>query len=143
VLEKLDWVVASIHSTFSMSAERMTQRMLAAIKNPNVDVIGHPTGRILGRRPAYEIDIEAVFAAAAETGTAMEINSFPQRLDLKDTHVRRAIELGVKILVDTDAHSIAELGQIDFGIEVARRAWAEPSNIVNSWPLEKVLASRG
>jgi DNA polymerase (family X) len=142
VLERLDWVVASIHSTFSMGIDQMTARMLAVIRNPNVDAIGHPTGRILGRRPPYELDMEAVFAAAAETGTALEINSFPQRLDLRDSYVRRAIELGIKIVVDTDAHSIAELNQIDFGIAVARRGWAQAANIVNTHPLHEVLGRK-
>lgn len=140
VLAELDWVVASIHSTFSMSAGQMTARLLSAIRNPHVDAIGHPTGRILGRRPPYDLDMEAVFEAAAETGTVLEINSFPQRLDLKDSLVRRAIERGVTIAVDTDAHSIDELGQIDFGVNVARRGWARPEDVINAWPLEKLLA---
>ena len=142
VLAELDWVVASIHSTFSMGMEQMTRRMVAAIRNPYVDAIGHPTGRILGRRPPYELDMDAVFAAAAETKTALEINSFPQRLDLKDSHVRRAIELGIRIVVDTDAHSVAELGQIDFGIAVARRGWATAADVVNTQPAERLKAKR-
>ena len=142
VLAELDWVVASVHSTFSMGIDAMTERMLRAIRNPHVDAIGHPTGRILGRRPPYELDMEAVFAAAVETCTALEINSFPQRLDLKDTHVRRALDLGIKIVIDTDAHSVAELGQIDFGIEVARRAWAEPGNVLNCASVDEVLARK-
>lgn len=143
VLAGLDWVVASIHSTFSMEPDRMTARMLRAIENPNVDAIGHATGRILGRRPSYDLDMERVFAAAAATHTALEINSFPQRLDIKDSYVRRAIELGIDVVVDTDAHSIQELGQIDFGVEVARRGWAEPANVVNARPLKKLLGSLG
>ena len=120
----------------------MTERMLKAIRNPHVDAVGHPTGRILGRRPPYELNMEAIFAAAAETGTALEINSFPQRLDLKDSDARRAVELGVKIVIDTDAHSVAELGQIDFGIEVARRGWLEPADVINCLLVDQVL-SRG
>ena len=138
VLQELDWVVASIHSTFSMDIEQMTERMIRAIENPNVDAIGHPTGRILGRRPPYELDMDRVFDAAAATETALEINSFPQRLDLKDSYVRRAIEHGITIVVDTDAHSIAELGQIEFGVEVARRGWAEPANVLNASTLEEI-----
>ena len=140
VLAELDWVVASIHSTFSMSRDQMTARMLAAIRNPHVDCIGHPTGRVLGRRPPYDLDLDAVFEAAAENGTAIEINSFPQRLDLKDAHVRRAIEVGVAIVIDTDAHMVAELDQIEFGIRVARRGWAEPRDIVNTRGLSDLLS---
>ena len=142
VLEKLDWVVAPVHSTFSMDIKQMTARMVRAIRNPNVDVIGHPTGRLLGRRPPYDLDMDAVFQAAAETGTVLEINSFLKRLDLKDTYVRRAIEMGITIAVDTDAHSVAELGQLQFGIQVARRGWAEPANVINTRTVEEVLASR-
>ncbi|HZT95947.1 MAG TPA: DNA polymerase/3'-5' exonuclease PolX [Chloroflexota bacterium] len=141
VLARLDWVVASIHSTFSMPAPQMTERMLAAIRNPHVDAIGHPTGRVLGGRPPYEMDMEAVFQAARETGTVLEINSFPQRLDLKDSHVRRAIDLGVMLSVDTDAHSVAELGQMEFGIEVARRGWATPDSVLNTRSYEELRAA--
>lgn len=140
ILEKLDWVVASVHSSFSMDGDAMTRRMVAAIRNPHVDAIGHPTGRILGRRPPYDLDVEAVFEAARETCTALEINSFPQRLDLKDVYVRRALELGIKIVVDTDAHSVAELDQIDFGIEVARRGWCRAGDIVNTGTVDDVLS---
>ncbi len=132
VLAELDWVVASIHSSFSLSQEQMTRRMVSAIANPHVDLIGHPTGRILGRRPPYELNMEAVFEAAAEHGTALEVNSFPQRLDLKDSYVRRAVEMGIPIAVDTDAHSIAELNQLEFGVRVARRGWATAAGVVNA-----------
>ena len=140
VLASLDWVVASIHSTFSMPIEQMTERMIRAIVNPHVDAIGHPTGRILGKRPPYELDIERVFAAALSSGTALEVNSFPQRLDLKDAYVRRAVELGITIVVNTDAHSVAELAQIDFGVQVARRGWAQPENVLNASSLEELQA---
>lgn len=141
VSEQLDWVVASIHSTFSMSSEQMTERLVSAIENPHVDAIGHPTGRVLGRRPPYDLDIGKVLERAAATKTVLEINSFPQRLDLKDTYVRRAIEMGIRIAINTDAHSIAELGQIDFGIEVARRGWAQPLDVVNAAEPGKLLRS--
>lgn len=140
VLAQLDWVVASVHSSFSMALGQMTQRLVKAIENPNVDAIGHPTGRILGRRPPYDLDMDRMFAAAASTGTALEINSFPKRLDLKDSYARQAMDQGVKIVVDTDAHSVAELGQIDFGVEVARRGWAEPHHILNASTLEDLEA---
>src|SRR5579884_1795240 len=132
VLAELDGVVASIQSSFSLSQEQMTRRMVSAIANPHVDLIGHPTGRILGRRPPYELNMEAVFEAAAEHGTALEVNSFPQRLDLKDSYVRRAVEMGIPIAVDTDAHSIAELNQLEFGVRVARRGWATAAGVVNA-----------
>jgi len=140
VLAGLDWVVASIHSTFSMGIEEMTRRLICAIENPNVDAIGHPTGRILGKRPPYELDMDRVFAAAAATRTALEVNSFPQRLDLQDSYVRRAIEHGIKIVVDTDAHSVAELGQMEFGVQVARRGWAQPENVLNTSTLDEFRA---
>lgn len=143
VLEELDWVIASIHSSFNMPGERMTERMLRAIENPHVDAVGHPTGRILGRRPPYELDMEAVFSAAARAGTALEVNSFPDRLDLKDTHIRRAIALGAKIVIDTDAHAPEHFQNVFFGVEVARRGWATRDSVVNASPLHSLLAALG
>jgi DNA polymerase (family 10) len=143
ILEQLDWVVASIHANFTMPRERMTERLMRAIENPHVDAIGHPTGRILGRRPPYELDIERILVAAAKTGTALEVNSHTDRLDLKDSHVRRAVELGVCIVINTDAHAITNYDNIVYGVRVARRGWARPSDVLNTRSLSELECALG
>ncbi|MGI6037337.1 MAG: DNA polymerase/3'-5' exonuclease PolX [Limnochordia bacterium] len=143
VLAELDVVVASIHTGMGQSSEQITNRLLAAINNPHVDIIGHPTGRLLGRREPYKVDMERVIEAAAKTGTALEINSFPDRLDLNDVHARWAKEAGVLIAIDTDAHSPGELDYLEYGIGTARRAWLEKDDILNcrSWEeLQEIFA---
>jgi DNA polymerase (family X) len=132
LLAELDVVVASVHSHFRMSEEEMTERMARAIINPHVDVIGHPTGRLLTRRDPYPVDMERLLRLAAATGTAMEINCSPDRLDLTDAHVRLAKELGVRIAVNTDAHSVPELDLLEFGIGQARRGWLEAADVLNA-----------
>jgi DNA polymerase (family 10) len=139
ILAQLDWVIASIHSGFNQTEEEMTARMLAAIENPHVDAIAHPTGRLIGKRAPYAVDLEAVFQAAARTRTALEINSFPERLDLVDTHARRARELGVMLVVNTDAHAPAHFGNIRYGVAMARRGWADARNVLNTFPLDRLL----
>jgi len=134
-LAGLDWVVASIHAAFSTSP---TERVLAAMENPNVDVIGHLTGRKINKRAPMDIDLERVFATALETGTAVEINSQPDRLDLRDADARLAGERGVRIVVSTDAHSVAALGYATLGIGQARRAWLTKEQIVNTRPWSRV-----
>jgi DNA polymerase (family 10) len=140
VLARFDFVTASIHSGFGQSGERLTERVIAALRSRHVDAIGHPTGRILGRRDALEIDLEAVLRVAAETGTAMEINAWPNRLDLNEDAARRAKELGVKLVINTDAHGADQLSYLHYGAEVARRAWIEPEDVLNTLPLEDLLA---
>jgi len=140
VLARFDFVTASIHSGFGQSAERLTERVVAALRSRHVDAIGHPTGRILGRRDPLEIDLEAVLRVAAETGTAMEINAWPNRLDLNEDAARRAKELGVKLVINTDAHAAAQLDYLHYGAEIARRAWIEPGDVLNTLPLEDLLA---
>ncbi len=135
VLAKLDWVVASIHAAFSTNP---TERVIAAIENPNVDCIGHLTGRKINRRGPMDIDLERVFAAAVDTGTALEINSQPDRLDMRDADARLAGERGLRIVVSTDAHSTAALGYAPLGIGQARRAWLTKEQVVNTWPWSKV-----
>jgi DNA polymerase (family 10) len=132
VLERLDLVIASIHSGFKRSRKEQTERIIRAMKNPHVHVIGHPTGRLLGEREGYEIDLDAVLKAARETKTAIEINAYPQRLDLNDIGCRRAKELGVKIVIGTDSHIISQMGFMDLGVMVARRGWLEKSDVLNS-----------
>jgi DNA polymerase (family X) len=128
----LDWVVASVHTSFSVSKEQMTERVLAAIENPNVDCIGHLTGRLIGRREPYGIDVEAVAEAAARTGTMIEINGNPNRRDLSDLHARLAVEAGVKIVLNTDAHGVDTLDNMAYAVATARRAWLTTDDIANT-----------
>jgi DNA polymerase (family 10) len=136
LLAELDVVIASVHTRFSMSREAMTARIVKAMETGRVDILGHPTGRLLGTRDPYEVDIEAVVDAAARTGTALEINAAPERLDLKDTHVRLARERGVRLEIGTDAHTRGHLHHMALGISVARRGWVEPKDVLNTLPLE-------
>jgi DNA polymerase (family 10) len=138
VLAELDYVVASVHSGWKMDREAMTQRIIRAMENPWVDCIGHPTGRLIGQREPYELDIEAVLLAAARLGVAMEISSDPIRLDLKDIHARRAKQLGVKLMIVTDAHWLGSLSLLRFGLATARRGWVEASDVLNCLPLGKL-----
>jgi DNA polymerase (family 10) len=134
LVEALDWVVASVHTSFSISAEEMTARVIAAIENPQVNCIGHLTGRLIGRREPYGIDVEAVAEAAARTGTMIEINANPNRRDLSDRHARLAVDAGVKILVNTDAHGVDTLGNMAYGVATARRAWLTAADVANTRP---------
>ena len=139
VLEKLDWVIGSIHSGMGQDAATMTERVIKAMHNPHVDVIGHLSARLVGERQAVEADYEAIFKAAVETGTALEINASPERLDLKDSHAFRARELGVPLVISTDAHTTEGLNNTRYGVGVARRAWCEPQHILNTLPFDKFL----
>jgi DNA polymerase (family 10) len=138
-LKKLDFVIAGIHSNFKMPKEKMTERIIRAMKNPNVDIISHPTGRIIQRRDEYQIDFEKILRAAKETGTILEINSYPERLDLNDQNIRRTKEAGVKMVINTDSHHRDQMRFIEYGIAQARRGWAEKEDIINTQPLEKLL----
>lgn len=140
ILADLDWVIASVHSGFNQSEEQMTQRMVAAIENPHVDAIAHPTGRLIGKREPYAVDMEAVFRAAVRTGTVLEINSFPERLDLSDQLVRRAKDLGVMVTINTDAHAPVHLENIRYGVAVARRGWAERKDVLNTRSLSELCS---
>ncbi len=140
LLAELDIVVASVHSSLNQSQEQMTGRMIKAMENPDVDILAHPTCRLLPGREPTAVDMEAIFQAAAKTGTALEINAMPSRLDLKDIHVYRARELGVKLVVSTDAHSTEHLEFMRFGVGVARRGWCEARDILNTRPLNEILA---
>jgi DNA polymerase (family 10) len=146
VLASLDIVLASLHTSLRQEHDKVTRRALAAIRHPHVDIFAHPTGRMLYEggslekgRDGADLDMEAVLQAAAETGTIVEINASPERLDLRDTHARRANELGCLFSIDTDAHHPDSLAQIHYGVAVARRAWIEAERVVNTWPLEKLL----
>lgn len=141
VLAELDVVVGSIHSGLRQDRERITERCLTAIRNPHVDILGHPTGRLLGRRPPSELDVEVVLQACLETNTVVELNAHPSRLDLNDIHTRRAIDLGCKLAINTDAHSTDNFSLLPYGIATARRAWVGPDAVVNAMPLEDLIAA--
>ena len=137
-LAGFDILVASVHSDFAQSRDEMTRRLIAAIEHPYVNIIGHPTTRLLGRRPPIDFDVDAVFKAAARTHTALEINAFPDRLDLDDELVRRARDLGVVFAVDTDSHAIPHLDYMRYGIAVAQRGWVSADQVINTWPLPRL-----
>ncbi len=139
VLAELDIVVASLHTSLGQAREKVTRRLLNAIHNPHVDIIGHPTGRLLPDREGADLDMDAVLAAAAEMGTALEINAHPSRLDLEDIYARRAIELGIPLTINTDAHAPDQFDLIHFGIATARRAWVEPEQVINAWEPNRLL----
>jgi DNA polymerase (family 10) len=142
LLARLDWVVGSVHTSFGMPAAEMTKRMVAAIEHPWVDAIGHPTGRKITSRQPYAIDVDAVIEAAARTGTMLEINSAPDRRDLNDVHARAAMEAGVMILIDSDAHGAERLEHVRWGVATARRAWLEPRHVANTRPWPEFAALR-
>jgi DNA polymerase (family 10) len=137
-LAERDWVMASIHAGFDQPRERLTERLLAAMDNTHVDCIGHPTGRKINRRAPYELDWERVLEHAVATGTFLEINAQPDRLDLTDTHARAAAEAGVGIVISTDAHRVHELDNLELGVAQARRAWIRPEQVVNARPWRDV-----
>jgi DNA polymerase (family 10) len=140
VLAELDVVVASVHSRFKQDRATMTARIVRALANPHMDILGHPTGRRLGSREPYDVDLEAVFAAARAHGKAVEINASPERLDLNDVHARRAAEAGVLLSISTDTHYLSELDHVDLGVAVARRAWLTRDHVVNTRSLDDLLA---
>ena len=138
-LKKLDYVIAGIHSSFKMPKQEMTERMIKAIKNPNINIISHPLGRILKRRQEYQIDFDKILRAAKQYKTILEINAYPQRLDLNDRNIRQAKQEGVKMIINSDAHHKTDLQFIKFGIGQARRGWAEKNDIINVNSLERLL----
>jgi DNA polymerase (family 10) len=139
VLTTLDIAIASLHVSLRQPREQATQRLLNAIRNPHVDLIGHPTGRMIPNREGADLDMEAIFAAAAESGVALEINAYPDRLDLNDIHARRAIELGIPLSINTDAHSPKDLDMLFYGVATARRGWVEARQVINAWEPEHLL----
>jgi DNA polymerase (family 10) len=141
VLAQMDLVIASVHSHFNQSAQEMTERLLKAISNPNVSVIGHPTGRILLRRDAYAFDMDAVLQAAARNRVAMEQNAYPDRLDLCDRHLRQAKQAGVKIVINTDSHHTSHMEKMRYGVLQARRAWLTTADVLNTLPAKEFAAA--
>ncbi len=140
VLAELDFVIASLHTSLSQPREQVTDRMLNAIWNPHVDLIAHPTGRLLPDRPGADLDLDMIFESAAATHTILEVNASPMRLDLRDVHVRRALEMGVLLAVNTDAHRAEELDLRPYGVATAQRGWATARSVINTWPIETLLA---
>ena len=138
VLEALDAVIVSVHSLMDMDRATMTDRVIRAMQHPSVDIVGHPTGRLLGRREPFELDVEAVLQAAAELDVAVEINANPNRLDLNDVHARRAKELGVKVVISTDAHSVQRLDHISYGVDQARRGWLDREDVLNTMTVDQL-----
>jgi DNA polymerase (family 10) len=146
ILAGLDFVLAGLHTSLRQPRQKVTERLINAMHNPHVDMIPHPTGRLLPDREGADLDMDAVLAAAAETGVALEINAHPSRLDLDDIHAKRAIEMGIKLSINTDAHSDADMDLMHFGVSTARRAWVEADEVINTWSaarLLKWLKSRG
>lgn len=141
ILDRLDVVVASVHSAMGQAEDVMTERIIKAIRNPRVHIVGHPTCRLIGEREPVQMDVEAILQAARETGTAMEIDAQPGRLDLKDKHIHRARELGVGLVIDSDSHATEQFGNLGLGVSMARRGWCEAKDILNTLPLEKFRAA--
>jgi DNA polymerase (family 10) len=139
-LAKLDIVVASLHVSLRQPRAQVTKRLIDAIHNPNVDIIGHPTGRLIPDREGADLDMETVLSAAQKSGVALEINAHPARLDLEDVYARRAAEMGIPLSVNTDAHAASDLDLMDFGVATARRAWVGPENVINTWDYERLRA---
>ncbi|HZU87098.1 MAG TPA: hypothetical protein VFF78_06420, partial [Anaerolineaceae bacterium] len=139
VLAELDIVIASLHANLRQPREAITARVLNAIRNPHVDVIGHPSGRLINHREAADLDWEAILSAARQHGVALEINANPARLDLDEVYARRAIDLGIPLTISTDAHSTGDLALAMYGVSVARRAWAEPRHILSTWQPQAIV----
>ena len=137
-LREFDFVLASVHSKFTLPRKEMTARLVAAVENPHVDVLGHPTTRLIGRRDPIDVDLAEVFAACSRAGTAVEVNGYPNRMDLDGRLAREAKKAGCRLVLDTDSHASAELDAMALAVATARRAWLTPDDIVNAWPLERV-----
>lgn len=142
LLAELDLVIASVHTHFRLSKKEMTERLVRAVEDEAVDVLGHPTGRLIGERPAYEADWDEVFRRAAKSGTLIEVNANPQRLDLPSDLIRRALDFGVRFILGTDAHAPEHLDFLEFGVLTLRRGWAQNKDVLNTLPVEALLAAR-
>jgi DNA polymerase (family 10) len=139
-LAGFDLCVASVHSHFDRSRAEMTRRFVTACENPRVSIIGHPTARRIGKRPPVEVDFGELFRACARTGTALEVNASPQRLDLPADHIRAARDAGVKFAISSDAHAVSDLGRMPYGVGTAQRGWLTPGDVINTWPLDALRA---
>ena len=139
-LAGFDLCVASVHSNFDQPRAEMTRRFVTACENPRVNIIGHPLTRRIGRRPPVDVDFGELFGACVRTGTALEINASPQRLDLPSDHIRAARDAGVVFAIDSDAHSVGDLGNMPYGVGTAQRGWLTADDVINTWPLDKLRA---
>jgi DNA polymerase (family 10) len=139
MLSALDIVLVSVHSKLDLPADEQTARILQAVQHPSVHILAHPTGRVLNRREPMQFDLDEVLHCAADHDVVVELNAHPDRLDLRDTHLMRAKELGLKISLGTDAHRVSDLGLMHYGIDQARRAWLTKEDVVNAWGVERVL----
>jgi DNA polymerase (family 10) len=139
-LAGFDLCVASVHSHFDQPRAEMTRRFIVACENPYVNVIGHPTTRRMGRRPPVDVDFGELFRACARTGTALEVNASPQRLDLPSDHIRAARDAGVTFAIDSDAHAVSDLANMPYGVGTAQRGWLTPDDVINAWPLARLRA---
>jgi DNA polymerase (family 10) len=139
ILKGLDIVVGAVHTKFGQSKEEMTKRIIKAIENPNVDIIAHPTGRLIGKREPYQVDMDKIMDACKANKKVLELNAYPERLDLSDINCRKAKEKGIKIAISTDAHADVHLEWIKFGVATAKRGWIEPEDVINTFPLSKLL----
>lgn len=139
VLRQMDIVVAAIHSGFRQGREQLTKRLVSAMKNPHVSVIAHPTGRLIGERDAYDIDMDEVLKTARQTGTAIEINAYPLRLDLNDIYAKKAKEMGIPLVISTDTHMTSHLGYMIYGVSVAKRGWLEKKDVLNTYDCETLM----
>ncbi|HPT74519.1 MAG TPA: PHP domain-containing protein, partial [Methanomassiliicoccaceae archaeon] len=140
VLDQLDYVIGSVHTRFKMGVDEMTERVVRAIRSGRMNILGHPTGRLLGRREAYSIDLDTVMDEARENRVALEVNGFPDRLDLNDVNCRKAKEKGVMVVLNTDAHREANLSNMRLAVGTARRGWLEPENVLNCLPYSQLKA---
>jgi DNA polymerase (family 10) len=138
-LGMLDVVGVAVHTHFHLSREEQTRRVIRAMESPHADILFHPTGRLIGKREAYDIDIDSIIAAAKRTGTALEIDALPERLDLKDEHARKAAVAGVKLVIDSDAHHLSHFDVLAYGIATARRGWVRKADVLNTRPLPQFL----
>ena len=139
-LSQLDYTIAAIHSSFNQSEDEIMKRLFTAMESPYVNLIAHPTGRLIGRRPGYPVDTNALIQKAKETNTALEINANPNRLDLTADVVRKAKEAGVPIAINTDAHNKEMLSHMKYGVSVAKKAWLEKNDVINTWSIEQLKA---
>jgi DNA polymerase (family 10) len=138
ILDGFDLCVASVHSHFDQPRAEMTRRFLRACENPQVNIIGHPSTRRIGRRPPVDVDWPELFRACAATGTALEVNCHPERLDLPSDHIKAAREAGVKFSIDTDSHATGHMDFLKYGVGTAQRGWLTPDDVINTWPLNRL-----
>jgi DNA polymerase (family 10) len=143
LLSQLDFVVASLHSGFKQDRATLTMRIVCAMQNPYVRVIGHPTGRLLGDRDPYDLDFDEIIKEAARTRTCLEVNSNFHRLDLNDIHCRKARDMGVHVIISTDSHNYEDLLNLPYGVATAQRGWIEKDRVLNAWPVEEMLSFKG